>query len=622
MVLEDEFVQVDENQIGLDRSNITYKGQIQLPEQGHSQRHDDGPYQSPSKHVELQQPDSRSSTKLIKDSFKQKTHDASIKIKKTLHISKTSDELVTTSSPILANTAEGQSDSRLNNISPIPEKHTLKDLVHHPVETITSKVSNQGNQEVAANVAVKEISHGQEVDLVNASTAVERARTEHEKLLAIQNLSELLKERQSTYVRWTLDRHVTKIRIIPRDTVVRRPRTDYQKKDVRGEVIIDWKAYGNHLLEYYAHQYGGQYIEYGSDPPAPSKETIMPNIERLIVASSPVQEFVMTTRRVYRWENRAETTKYLLIYLTLWYFNLLLPGIMSAVMYHVLQRHYHGNSLEDLREDIKHREDVERTALSLTELIVKEGDEDWSDKLLEGLGSWAMIQLADLANFCESMRNFYEWTKPTRTKGLLGVLGVAIIITAIIPIWLLVKSATLSVGITFFGLFPIAVNFPDYRLLVSPSKRLLWNIPTHAEWAIQYIQAEGTRVEANAEPSPSALPIKKDNPSAQAQDYGFYNGHYDKSSGHIVISTSSVRFVSKHSHNLHFTLPYDQISQLEKLDRIVAKNVPKKMTRDSGKDLKLVNKAGQEWVLKDIEQRNEAFSQIVGFSNTTWQVVW
>lgn len=190
------------------------------------------------------------------------------------------------------------------------------------------------------------------------------------------------------------------------------------------------------------------------------------------------------------------------------------------------------------------------------------------------------------------------------------------------PIWLLVKSATLSAGISFFGLFPIAVNFPEYRLLVSPTKRLLWNIPTHAEWAIKYIQAEGTRVEASAEPAPSALPIKKDRSSAKAEDYGFYNAHHDKSSGHLVVSTTSVRFVTKHPHAVNFTLPYDQINKIEKQDRIVAKSLSGKMTGDSGKDLRLVSKAGQEWVLKNVELRNEAFSQIVGFSKTTWQVVW
>jgi hypothetical protein len=55
----------------------------------------------------------------------------------------------------------------------------------------------------------------------------------------------------------------------------------------------------------------------------------MPNIERIIVATSPFQEFIMTTRRVYRWEKPAETSKYLVIYILLWYFDLILPGVVS-----------------------------------------------------------------------------------------------------------------------------------------------------------------------------------------------------------------------------------------------------------------------------------------------------
>ncbi len=46
------------------------------------------------------------------------------------------------------------------------------------------------------------------------------------------------------------------------------------------------------------------------------------------------------------------------------------------------------------------------TALSLTEYIVKMGDEKWADSLLEGLGPWAMIQLTDMANMFESVRKF------------------------------------------------------------------------------------------------------------------------------------------------------------------------------------------------------------------------
>lgn len=64
------------------------------------------------------------------------------------------------------------------------------------------------------------------------------------------------------------------------------------------------------------------------------------------------------------------------------------------------------------------------------------------------------------------------------------VLGVTVLITALVPTWLLVKTITFAMGVSFFALYPIAVNFPEYRLLVSPTKRLLWNIPTHGMFHI------------------------------------------------------------------------------------------------------------------------------------------
>ena len=158
------------------------------------------------------------------------------------------------------------------------------------------------------------------------------------------------------------------------------------------------------MLLYYAQLYGGQYIGYGSDPPEPTKETIMPNVERLLIASAPWQEFAMTTRRVYRWENPSETLKYLGIYLVLWYFNLLLPGFLSAIVYLVVERRVHGNTLKDLRDDVIRSETRQNTALSVSELIIKEGDEKWSDELLEGLGPWLMMNLADMADFFETVR--------------------------------------------------------------------------------------------------------------------------------------------------------------------------------------------------------------------------
>jgi len=73
-------------------------------------------------------------------------------------------------------------------------------------------------------------------------------------------------------------------------------------------------------------------------------------------------------------------------------------------VYLVVERRIHGVTVEDIREDLKRTEDTHRTALSLTEFIEKNGYENWADSILQDLGPWLMIQLADLANFFESLR--------------------------------------------------------------------------------------------------------------------------------------------------------------------------------------------------------------------------
>jgi len=123
----------------------------------------------------------------------------------------------------------------------------MKDFMQNPVDTIKSEVSDQGNQEVAANIAAKEVSHGIEVDLIRAHDAVGEATTERARLLAINDVSKLMKERQGTYARWSLDRHVTKIRVLPRETMVKKSQAEFRKQDSRGKIVTDWHAYGAHV---------------------------------------------------------------------------------------------------------------------------------------------------------------------------------------------------------------------------------------------------------------------------------------------------------------------------------------------------------------------------------------
>jgi hypothetical protein len=230
-------VLVDEFEVGLDRSNINKNEDIQLPV-SQAKKTD-----SIENHAETDI--DRSSAHHMVDSIKHHKHKAGIKIRKTLHIGKVSDDM-SHETTVLANKPDEKSDSRLVYDAPKPDKTTVKDFIHDPIDTISSKISGQGNQQFASNIAAKEVSHGEEVDLIRASEAAENAVSDAARLLAIKDLSKLMEERQATYVRWTFDRHITKVRELPRETMVLKPRTAFETYNPQG-VVIDWTAYGKHV---------------------------------------------------------------------------------------------------------------------------------------------------------------------------------------------------------------------------------------------------------------------------------------------------------------------------------------------------------------------------------------
>jgi len=141
MDIDKELVQVDELHIGLDRSHITYEGQIEISGSRSESSNDDTPHP--------RDPSPVSSTTRIVNKVRQKKHTAGVKIRKTLHIAKAEDEIEEPDpdAVVLVDTTEvKQSKSRLDHKSTAAEKHTLKDLLHNPIDTVKSKGWNQGKR--------------------------------------------------------------------------------------------------------------------------------------------------------------------------------------------------------------------------------------------------------------------------------------------------------------------------------------------------------------------------------------------------------------------------------------------------------------------------------------------
>lgn len=136
---------------------------------------------------------------------------------------------------------------RLDNHPPEESIHGLKAFVHQPVETIKVKAERKTNKAVAENLSTAEVSHAHDVELILAQDHMASAQTEEERSSATRDLDVLKRARQDMFVRWTMDRHVLKIRQLQRNPVQHRERADFVAKGESGQHKMDWKAYGSHV---------------------------------------------------------------------------------------------------------------------------------------------------------------------------------------------------------------------------------------------------------------------------------------------------------------------------------------------------------------------------------------
>ncbi|KAI4284820.1 MAG: hypothetical protein L6R38_001156 [Xanthoria sp. 2 TBL-2021] len=252
-------------------------------------------------------------------------------------------------------------ESRLDETTPpTPGPQGFQQLIQHPVDTLKAKTQRKTNKEVAANLLSPEVTHAQDVELIHAQDSLNNAQTESEKAKACEDLETLKKARQDLFVRWTMDRHVLKIKRLERKTTPERRHGEQDSEPIPKTGEVGWKAYSQQLVLQQAEKYGGQYIGSFSEPPPASQETVSASVERLLIASSPWQELAMHIRRIYRWENRRETSAYFVAFISLWVY-----GALCAAA------------------------------------IEKRGAQIWVDPLIEVMGEWLLLQLGDMANLLE-----------------------------------------------------------------------------------------------------------------------------------------------------------------------------------------------------------------------------
>ena len=153
-----------------------------------------------------------------------------------------------TTAPTLAPppTDEAEND-RLYHDAPEQGRPTFKETIKHPVSTVQSALHGASGAKFADALDNQVIAHGAEVRLVRAYDEFVDAQSQKGKVKAADNLEELKKVRQDSFVRWTMDRHVLTVRRVPPRTIPWPNVGEFRVKNQLGKTRTQWADYGHHV---------------------------------------------------------------------------------------------------------------------------------------------------------------------------------------------------------------------------------------------------------------------------------------------------------------------------------------------------------------------------------------
>ncbi|ESZ90497.1 hypothetical protein SBOR_9127 [Sclerotinia borealis F-4128] len=552
------------------------------------------------------------------------------------------------------------------------------DAIIHPVASAQSRATRETAGELAKSRPY--LSNQANLDFLEAHDDLQQARdaqntskiTTQENQDNIDHCEEKVqaieRKREEMRVAWVTDRHVQRVRAVDKVPPPFPPDRYFETQDDHGFTEFNWAKWIGYKLLHESHSFTAQYIDDFEELPF-NIDTLRRDIERIIIVSAPLQEVMLDIRRIYRWEDQWRTSKWLISYLLLWYSSYMMSFLYAYIVYKTAKNYYYPSSVDTLREEFSRSFD-EGSALKAGELMDKHGEKDWLGPLLEQLGPFLQLQIADLANLLEVYDSFFYFRRPQNTLFSLSMFVAVFLISACTSIQFTMRMLWFGVGLVFFGCWPISSLYPRYRLLVSPLKWAFWDIPTYPEWALQYLQDRGSSalreinsqlsknfngrigsaevVVATAEHDTDSPRIEKHVQTVTVSSENMHEGHKDILSfgctyhnipGHLIVSTDTIRFEAAAPNILpreSFHKPYSELIEMskEQTDSVLLASLASLAKVTTGKDKLELRFRGEEGLylhdarqnghmvvlLENMRQRDKAFNSIIAFSSgVRWQ---
>lgn len=471
------------------------------------------------------------------------------------------------------------------------------------------------------------------------------AETSAEEDAARQKIEILEEQRSSLKVAWTLGKHVDRVKIVQARVPKPLSWDDFVERAPSGEQgRFQWERWLGYQALYHTRGFTARYIDDFEELPF-DIEDLSRIVERLVLVSTPWQAWFMSVRQIYTWEDPQRTAKCFALFYFLWYTEHIVGFLYADIIYIVLKNKYHPTSVESVRHSMKRGIDHEAHAQAWGELVEQNGRRDWIEPLLDELGPYIQLQLGDLAHLLEVLTNFYRWKSPWKTAETLFFFGCCLLITFLTDMAFCMKIFWFLAGGWFFLCFPVASKYPKYRYLVDPAKWIFWDIPTEAEWSIEFLQRKALRHQKeidrrehiknhvgfkDSESSSSDYETPPNSPrqgvpDAEVAVHGTetfrFRAFQSRSRGHLLISRSGIRFSS---HNRAWSIPYNHIIEMCKVKPDSTVKTATFGIAGSGLQFFAVNAQGaqmNESITIHHDKRDEIFNLVLGWSGLRWRTV-
>ncbi|KAF2100170.1 hypothetical protein NA57DRAFT_54269 [Rhizodiscina lignyota] len=523
--------------------------------------------------------------------------------------------------------------------------HELAHVIRHPREVATEKTSqtlatskepylSRDDDELLID-AHEKLQHAEEVHEVNP---------EHEEHIneLKATVDDIEEGRESKRAAWTSSRYIQRARVIGPGRFKFPVLSSCRWVDLHGQPQgCRWSQWSDHMQLFVHHLWTEPFLDDHEDAPIWSRGLLLQQIERVVRASNPWQEWLSHIRQLWNWNDTRTTAAWFAVWLAVWYCNRVLTVAHCYVGYYIIYHKRGPGRRAALQQSHDRAGDEDATTHTLGEMISRHGSANWLDPMLEAVGPVIQPHLTNLADWMEVFENFYEWKAPRNTAALLLFLAISIVFATFSSTEFCVRVAELLVILLFFLDRPLANRYPKYAQVLMPFQWIFWDIPSHSETSFRHMRAHAEVIrEAACEQtsdspenswasasdhdtngrilsSPISSEERKDSVTDSAEapcsDVFATRCRWRKNAGNIVLSCDDIRFVRSFPKKEMWRRP------LRELAEIVKGNGETSIIKDTQDHLELTFADGNTEELEGLKKKDELFNIIIAFSGLTWQ---